>query len=115
MAITVDETPGGDREELEQAVLHLRPLVHAAQAELDRGDYWEGYRRETAWRDGMVNGMGGASGDLAGALPPAAVAEILRLMRAEARRSAGGGLSPHLVAFARKVNSQEEAVKETQR
>ncbi|MEU3283348.1 hypothetical protein [Streptomyces antibioticus] len=52
--------------------------------------------------------MGGASGDLAAALPPAAVLELARWLRAEARQEAYSlaefghrSANPHAVALAR--------------
>lgn len=98
-------------EELTAAADKLAPLADAAQKELDTGDYWTGYDPATAWHDGLTNGMGGASGDLAGAIPPAAVKELARLLRAEARRLATTAhpgwhdtiVNPHTLAVARQI------------
>lgn len=99
-------------DELTAAADRLDPLADAAQHDLDTDDYWSGYPKATAWWDGLTNGMGGTSGDLAGAIPPAAVKELARWLRAEARRLAYGSLpewqdtvSPHAVALARLINA----------
>jgi hypothetical protein len=62
-----------DIEVLHAASVKLRKLV--AEAELDMSD-WARDGRATAWRDGITNAVGGATGDLAGALGPG----IARLM-----------------------------------
>ena len=100
-------------DELRAAADKLRALAETAQKELDTGDYWACYPKATAWHDGLTNGMGGASGDLAGALPPAAVLELARWLCAEARRLATtthpgwqDTVSPHAVALARAINAQ---------
>lgn len=94
--------------ELTAAADVLEALARTAQADVDTDDYWSGYNPATAWRDGLTNGMGGASGDLAAALPPEAVLELSRWLRAEARRLAvtthpgwQETCSPHALAVAR--------------
>ena len=98
-------------DELRTAAEKLAPLAEAAQEDLETGDYWAGYPKATAWWDGLTNGMGGASGDLAGAIPPAAVKELARWLRAEARRLVATThpgwqetVSPHALAVARAIN-----------
>lgn len=96
-------------DELTAAADNLESLARAAQEDLDTNSFWSGYDKTTAWRDGFVNGMGGEPGDLAGALPPAAVLELSRWLRAEARRLATTAhpswhdtvASPHALAVAR--------------
>jgi hypothetical protein len=95
-------------DELTAAASLLQPLADAAQADLDADDFWKCYDPATAWRDGFLNGMGGKCGDLAGAIPPAAVTELVRWLRAEARRLSYVSrpdwqdvVSPHAVALAR--------------
>lgn len=97
-------------EELAAAADLLQPLAEAAQADLDTADFWKCYTPATAWHDGLTNCMGGPSGELAGALPPAAVTELVRWLRAEARRLATTArpewqdvVSPHAVALARAI------------
>lgn len=85
-------------DELRAAADTLEHLAHAAQHDLDTNTYWSGYNPATAWCDGFVNGMGGEPGDLAGALPPVAVLELARWLRAEARRTPA---DPHALAVAR--------------
>lgn len=108
-------TPDTPADELRAAADKLTPLAEAAQHDLDTGDYWACYNPATAWHDGLTNGMGGASGDLAAALPPAAVAELARWLRTEARRLATRALpewqeviSPHALALARAINGGEQ-------
>ncbi|MER8220931.1 hypothetical protein ABTZ58_10125 [Streptomyces sp. NPDC094143] len=96
-------------EELRAAAETLRPLAEAAQHELETGDYWKPYNPTTAWRDGLTNGMGGASGDLAGALPPAAVIELARWLQSAARDAVEIGPDPHAVAVARAINAATPA------
>ncbi|NUO42385.1 MAG: hypothetical protein HOV82_10135 [Streptomyces sp.] len=91
-------------DELRNAADKLRALATAAQKELDTGDYWACYDPAIAWRDGLTNGMGGASGDLAAVLPPAAVTELARWLRSAARDAREIGPDPHAVAVARAVN-----------
>lgn len=99
----------GQRKEIELASDRLDERVRAAAHDLAHNDYWAPYDELTAWRDGFVNGFGGASSELAGVLTPAVVGELVRLMRAEVRSSSWRHtLSPHLLAFARGVNAQVE-------
>ena len=98
-------------DELTAAADKLEPLAAAAQEDLDGGDYWMVYDPATAWHDGLTNGMGGASGDLAAALPPNAVTELARWLRAEARRVACASsdlgqeiVGRHALAVARAIN-----------
>jgi hypothetical protein len=99
-------------DELIAAADKLQPLATAAQHDLETGDYWSGYDKKTAWFDGMTNGMGGESGDLAGVLSPTVALELCRLLRAEARRlttTTHPGwqetVSPHAIAIARAINT----------
>lgn len=98
-------------EEITAAADRLSQLAEAAQKDLDCDDYWKSYNPETAWWDGLTNGMGGASGDLAGAMPPAAALELSRWLRSEARRLVATthpgwqeAVSPHAHAVARAIN-----------
>ncbi|MCF0086658.1 MULTISPECIES: hypothetical protein [unclassified Streptomyces] len=90
-------------EELAAAADKLTPLADAAQHELETGDYWASYDPATAWYDGLTNGMGGASGDLAAALPPQAVTELARWLRSAARDAREIGPDPHALATARAI------------
>jgi hypothetical protein len=92
-------------DELRAAADKLRPLAEAAQKSLDTEEYWAFYPKATAWRDGLTNGMGGASGDLAGAIPPAAVIELARWLESAARDAVQIGPDPHAVAVARAINA----------
>jgi hypothetical protein len=92
--------------ELTTAADTLESLARAAQQDMATNDYWACYAPAAAWRDGLTNGMGGASGDLAGALPPAAALELSRWLRSEARRLSGPDtVSPHALAVARQINA----------
>lgn len=98
-------------DELRTAADTLEPLARAAQDDLNTGDYWKSYEPARAWHDGLTNGMGGKSGDLAAALTPTAVLELARWLRAEARRLACASselgqeiVGRHAVAFARVIN-----------
>jgi hypothetical protein len=48
----------------------LARLAEAADRDVRTDQYYACYPRATAYRDGMVNGMGGNAGDLAGLLGP---------------------------------------------
>ena len=96
-------------DELCAAADKLGPLAAAAQQDLDRGDYWACYDPATAWHDGLTNGMGGPSGDLAGALPPVAVRELVRWRRSAARDAREIGPDPHALAVARAISGTEAA------
>ncbi|MFD7705624.1 hypothetical protein [Streptomyces sp. NPDC059786] len=102
-------------DEIRAAADQLEPLADKAQADLENDDYWKCYDPNTAWWDGLTNGMGGASGDLAGAISPAAVKELARWLRAEARRASCASsvegqavVSAHALAFARAINGGEQ-------
>jgi hypothetical protein len=94
-------------DELRTAAEKLEPLAHAAQQDLATSDYWACYKPATAWRDGLTNGMGGASGDLAAALPPNAVTELARWLRSAARDAREIGPDPHALAVARAINGSQ--------
>jgi len=51
----------------------LARCVDKVAFELGESDYYRCYPPVTAYRDGMVNGMGGAAGEMAGLLGPEAV------------------------------------------
>lgn len=91
-------------DELHTAADKLTPLAEAAQKDVQIGDYWACYDPATAWHDGLTNGMGGASGDLAGAIPPKAVIELARWLKSAARDAAEIGPDPHALAVARALN-----------
>lgn len=59
-------------DELRAAAEKLRNLAMIAHYDLATADYWAGYDKTTAWRDGFANGFGGVSSDLVAALPPLA-------------------------------------------
>lgn len=48
--------------------------------EIRDDEYYACYADETAYRDGMVNGMGGAAGDMASLLGPQAVRHLARAL-----------------------------------
>jgi hypothetical protein len=102
-------------DEITAAADKLEPLAKSAQHDLETADYWKLYDPSTAWADGFINGFGGASSDLVALLPPAAVTELVRWLRAEARRLTHGSLpdwqntvSPHAVALARIINGGQQ-------
>lgn len=66
------------------AALELGRCVAHVQEGLDHSDFYRCYPKETAYRDGMANGMGGAAGELAGLLGPDAVRPLARALRAVA-------------------------------
>jgi hypothetical protein len=94
-------------DELLAAADTLARLAEAAQQDLETNTYWACYNPATAWHDGLTNGMGGASGDLAGALPPNAVRELSRWLRSAARDALEIGPDPHAVAVARAINGAQ--------
>ncbi|MFD5848363.1 hypothetical protein [Streptomyces chartreusis] len=96
--MTDQRTPA---DELTAAANALEPLARKAQQDVATNDYWSSYDKATAWRDGLTNGMGGASGDLAAALPPEAVLELSRWLRSAARDAREIGSDPHALAVAR--------------
>ncbi|MFG3046293.1 hypothetical protein ACGFZR_15355 [Streptomyces sp. NPDC048241] len=93
-------------DEMTAAADKLTALAEAAQKSLDTEEYWTFYPKATAWHDGLTNGMGGASGDLAAALPPAAVTELARWLKSAARDAREVGSDPHALAVARVINGQ---------
>lgn len=55
---------------LEQAADKLTALALDAARDLKENTFWRPHAERTNWRDGFVNGFGGASGDLGGAMHP---------------------------------------------
>ncbi|MCX5253573.1 hypothetical protein OOK27_05220 [Streptomyces canus] len=53
-----------------QAAARIRSVAEKALADLNSDDFWSGYDRATAWRDGFENGMGGVCSQLAGLFTP---------------------------------------------
>lgn len=73
---------------LREAASKLTELALDAASDLKKNTFWHPYTGRTNWRDGFVNGFGGASGDLAGVLHPQvclAVAASWRQMAESAR------------------------------
>lgn len=66
---------------LRQAAAMLEIHAVKAQADVAGSPFYRAYDSDTAWRDGMVNGMGGAAGDLAGLLNPESVLGLAVLLR----------------------------------
>jgi len=66
---------------LRQAATMLDIHAHTAQADVAGSAFYQVYAPETAWRDGMVNGMGGAAGAMAGLIDPKAAIALARLLR----------------------------------
>lgn len=58
----------------------LARLADATDRDVRSKEYYACYPRATAYRDGMVNGMGGNAGDLAGLLSPQAVRPLARAL-----------------------------------
>lgn len=56
--------------ELQEAALILEDRASAAQRDLEEDGYWKPYAKETAWRDGFVNGFGGISSELVSVMTP---------------------------------------------
>ena len=109
VGISTTEARAAQGKAVEGVADMLERLARAAAANLESPGYYQGYDKATAWWDGLANGFGGASGDLAGAIPPAAVLELVRLLRAEVRSSARQGTSPHLLALVRIIGDQAKA------
>jgi hypothetical protein len=110
MGTATIEALDAQRKEIELAADRLEERIKRAAADLVEDDYWAPYDELTAWQDGFVNGFGGVCSELAGILTPGIMAEVVRLMRAEVRSSSWRHtLPPHLLAFARGVNTQIEA------
>jgi hypothetical protein len=57
----------------ERSAKALSGLADRAERELLENDYYRAYEPAFAYRDGMVNGMGGPTGDMASLLGPVAV------------------------------------------
>ena len=68
-------------DELRTAAQKLLDLADAAQDDLHTGDYWASYPKESAWHDGLTNGMGGTSGDLAAVFSPATAHALAAWLR----------------------------------
>jgi hypothetical protein len=107
----ITENLDAQRKEVLLAADRLDRLVKRAANDLAHDEYWKPYDEPTAWQEGFLNGFGGVCSELAGVLTPAVMAEVVRMMRAEVRSSSyRHALSPHLLAFARGVNAQIEAL-----
>lgn len=103
------DTPPTAADELRAAAETLRSLATIAQDDLDNADYWAGYDKATAWRDGFVNGFGGVSSDLVAVFTPmtaTALADWLDYEADLASRLPGSVLrsrNHHALAVARAV------------
>jgi peptidoglycan/xylan/chitin deacetylase (PgdA/CDA1 family) len=58
----------------------LAKHVERVEEDVRTGDYYACYPPATAYRDGMVNGMGGSTGDMASLLGPEAVRAIVGVL-----------------------------------
>ena len=58
----------------------LARLAEVAGLDVRRDEYYRCYEPATAYRDGMVNGMGGNAGDLAGLLGPEAARHLAKAL-----------------------------------
>lgn len=63
----------------------LARLADAVTHDVRTKEYYACYPRGTAYRDGMVNGMGGNAGDMAGLLGPEAAHALARALAEVAR------------------------------
>lgn len=97
-------------DELRAAAERLDDLAAAAETDMATNSYWACYDPATAWRDGLVNGFGGAPGDLAAAFTPDAARALSAVFTAWARMGeldsdllnrVGG---PETITLARKIN-----------
>ncbi|MFD8254957.1 hypothetical protein [Streptomyces werraensis] len=98
-------------DELRTAAQTLMDLADVAQDDLDTDDYWKPYPKATAWRDGLTNGMGGTSGDLAAVFSPAVAHALAAWLRSVADALATNThpdwqecAAPRAVAVARQIN-----------
>lgn len=66
---------------LRQSAAMLEIHGRAAQVDVLGSAFYREYNTETAWRDGMRNGMGGAAGDLAGLIDPFTALSLAKLLR----------------------------------
>lgn len=55
---------------LRAAAAKLREAASAAQRDVNTSDFWACYPPATAWREGLVNGFGGVTGDYAALMHP---------------------------------------------
>lgn len=63
-----------------RSALRLGILAAKVERDVERMEYYRCYPDATAYRDGMVNGMGGHTGDLAGLLGPQMVRPLVRIL-----------------------------------
>lgn len=120
---TADPHGDGPAAELRAAAQRLLDAAAAAQHDLETGNHWKPYPPATAWRDGFVNGMGGACSELAALFPPRTVRTVIAWMRRAAGRAAemqrflgdefqDGAFDQDVhdaLAFARAINQQEQS------
>lgn len=67
-------------ETAKRASQELAKRADAVTRDTREGEYYRCYPAATAYRDGMVNGMGGASGAMAGLLGPEAVRALSKAL-----------------------------------
>ncbi|GGU62409.1 hypothetical protein [Streptomyces lavendofoliae] len=98
-------------DELRTAAQTLMDLADTAQEDLDTADYWKPYDKTTAWRDGFVNGFGGACSDLVAVFTPATAHALAAWLRSEADRLTvtthpgwQDTVAPNPLAVARAIN-----------
>lgn len=58
----------------------LAKFADDVTSDMRESEYYRGYPEATAYRDGMVNGMGGPAGEMAGLLGPDAVRALSRAL-----------------------------------
>lgn len=109
---TNDLTPAA---ELRAAAAKLFAAATAAQEDVASNDYWSCYEPATAWRDGLVGGFGGKSGDLAGMCTPAFVIAVARWLDREAQiwtalETAEAQLSPEGLKLSWPISTHPEAL-----
>ena len=83
--------PPGPALAVHEAAARIRRTAESAQADLDTDDFWKCYDPATAWRDGFLNGMGGACSELAGLFTPALATELADWLDAVASANARHG------------------------
>ncbi|MER6350597.1 hypothetical protein ABT186_01775 [Streptomyces sp. NPDC001634] len=106
MTQTVQLPPPSPALTVHQAAATLRRVAECAQTDLATSDYWSGYDKATAWRDGFANGFGGPCSDLVALFPPGFALEFADWLDAVASAAArhGAPLPTLALTAAQKIN-----------
>jgi hypothetical protein len=78
---TFEDTASETGKALRRTSEALKQRAEAVQAEIESSDFFKCYEPETAYADGMLNGMGGTIGDMTSLIGPDVVLILAQALR----------------------------------